>query len=50
MNRSRQFPRKRAHLLKQIRFASVPGDKIDNRAADDDCIGVSRDFTCLFDV
>jgi hypothetical protein len=48
LDRIRNRPRKHADFLDQLRTFSVFRDKIDNRAADYDRIGVTRYFTSLF--
>ena len=46
-NRIRNRPREHANLPDQLRSFSVFRDKIDNRATDNDRIGVTRYFTSL---
>ena len=48
LDRIRNRPRKHADFLDQLRTFSVLRDKIDNRATDNDRVGMIRYFTSLF--
>ena len=48
LDRIRDRPRKHADFFDQLRTFSVFRDKIDNRATDNDRIGMIRYFTSLF--
>jgi hypothetical protein len=50
LNRASQFPRKRRDFVDQIRLVSVLRDPVDNCAANNDCVGVTRDFASLLGV